>query len=70
MNVDGKGSAAGFPAPRLLLVLADNSLLVVDGESWRKVLPDGTVSALTDAVQSDVWTVQGTAPVTSRMRAT
>ena len=59
--VDGIGSAAGFAAPRLLLVLADNSLLVIDGNSWRKVLPDGTVSTLPGAVPSDVWTVQGTA---------
>lgn len=59
--VDGKGSAAGFGAPRLLLVLADNSLLVIDGDTWRKVLPDGTVSTLTGAVPSHVWTVQGTA---------
>ena len=59
--VDGIGSAAGFAAPRLLLVLADNSLLVIDGDSWRKVLPDGTVSTLAGAVPSDVWTVQGTA---------
>ena len=58
--VDGKGSAAGFASPRLLLVLADNSLLVIDGNSWRKVLPDGTVSTLAGAVPSDVWTVQGT----------
>jgi hypothetical protein len=60
-RVDGKGSAAGFAAPRLLLVLADNTLLVIDGNSWRKVLPDGTVSTLAGAVPSDVWTVQGTA---------
>ena len=59
--VDGKGSAAGFAAPRVLLVLADDSLLVIDGNSWRKVLPDGTVSTLAGAVPSDVWTVQGTA---------
>lgn len=59
--VDGKGSAAGFAAPRLLLVLADNSLLVIDGNNWRKVLPDGTVSTLAGAVPSDVWLVQGTA---------
>ncbi len=59
--VDGIGSAAGFAAPRLLLVLADNSLLVIDGNSWRKVLPDGTVLTLPGAVPSDVWTVQGTA---------
>lgn len=59
--VDGKGSAAGFAAPRLLLVLADNSLLVIDGNNWRKVLPDGTVTTLVGTVASDVWTVQGTA---------
>lgn len=59
--VDGKGSGAGFAAPRLLLVLADDSLLVSDGNSWRKVLPDGTVSTLAGAVPSNVWTVQGTA---------
>ena len=59
--VDGIGSAAGFASPRILLVLADNSLLVIDGNSWRKVLPDGTVSTLAGAVPSDVWTVQGTA---------
>lgn len=59
--VDGIGSVAGFAAPRLLLVLADNSLLVIDGNSWRKVLPDGTVSTLAGAVPADVWTVQGTA---------
>lgn len=59
--VDGKGSAAGFASPRLLLVLADDSLLVIDGNSWRKVLPDGTVSTLAGAVPSDVWLVKGTA---------
>ena len=59
--VDGKGSAAGFASPRVLLVLADDSLLVIDGNSWRKVLPDGTVSTLVGTVPSDVWTVQGTA---------
>lgn len=60
-QVDGKGSAAGFASPRVLLVLADDSLLVIDGNSWRKVFPDGTVSTLAGAVPSDVWTVQGTA---------
>lgn len=60
-QVDGKGSTAGFASPRALLVLADDSLLVIDGNSWRKVLPDGTVSTLAGAVPSDVWTVQGTA---------
>jgi len=61
--VDGKGSAAGFASPQVLLVLADNSLLVIDGSSWRKVLPDGTVSTLAGAVPSgvDVGTVQGAA---------
>lgn len=59
--IDGKGSAAGFAAARALLVLADDSLLVIDGNSWRKVLPDGTVSTLVGAVPSDVWAVQGTA---------
>lgn len=59
--VDGIGSVAGFAAPRLLLVLADDSLLVIDGNTWRKVLPDGTVSTLAGAVPSDVWTVRGTA---------
>lgn len=61
--VDGKGSAAGFASPRVLLVLADDTLLVIDGNSWRKVLSDGTVSTLAGVVPSDVgvWTIQGTA---------
>ena len=58
--IDGKGSAAGFAAPRLLVVLADDSLLVVDGTNWRKILPDGTVSTLVGSVASDVRTLQGT----------
>lgn len=58
--VDGKGSAAGFAVPRLLVVLADDSLLVIDGTSWRKVLPDGTVSTLLGSVSSEVRTLQGT----------
>jgi sugar lactone lactonase YvrE len=61
--VDGKGSAVGLASPRVLLVLADDTLLVIDGNSWRKVLPDGTVSTLAGAVPSDVspWTMQGLA---------
>lgn len=43
---DGKGSTAGFAAPTKLLVLNDGSLLVLDGTSWRKIMPDGTVSTL------------------------
>jgi len=56
--VDGKGNAAGFAAPRKLLVLNDGSLLVLDGTRWRKVLSDGTVSTLAGTVP-DVRTVVG-----------
>lgn len=57
--VDGKGGAAGFESARSLLVLADDSLLVIDGNIWRKVLPDGTVTTLVGTVPYDIWAVQG-----------
>lgn len=59
--VDGKGSAAGFADPSLLLSLSDGSLLVLDSNRWRKVLPDGTVSTLSGTVPA-VTAVVGTAP--------
>ncbi len=57
--VDGKGSAAGFASPTKLLVLKDGSLLVLDSNRWRKVLPDGTVSTL-PATLPEVRDVVGT----------
>jgi hypothetical protein len=55
--VDGQGAAAGFASPRGLVRMPDGNFLVLDGDRWRRVTPEGVVTTLPGTVPSGLGTL-------------